>query len=61
MDPGRHIYLSNSKNNFGQKWFLNEIKKISRKKHFLQKNILEKQNLGTNNFLLLPIIVNSTI
>ena len=35
MDPGRQIYLSNNKNIFGQKWYLNnKIKEISKKNIF---------------------------
>ena len=50
MDPGRQIYLSNNKKNFGQKWFLNDkIKNIFQKKRFSDK-IWEKQNLGKKKF-----------
>ena len=44
MDPGRQIYLSKNKKNFGQKWFFEQKnKKKFPEKKFFQKKLKKKQ------------------
>ena len=51
MDPGPQIHLSNNDKNFGQKWFLNKIKKYFRKKKLFFRKNLEKIKFRKNLFL----------